>query len=74
MAVLQSNIDTAINTIEADSRVQFCMTGREVQGVRVVDRGQGGSGARFPNLTKQMRMIIANAALKIAKDNYYKKR
>ena len=73
LAVLQSNIDTAINTIEADSRVQFCMTGREVQGVRVVDRGQGGSGARFPNLTKQMRMTIANAALKRAKDNYYRK-
>ena len=73
LVVLQSNIDTAINTIEADSRVQFCMTGREVQGVRVVDRGQGGSGARFPNLTKQMRMTIANAALKRAKDNYYRK-
>ena len=73
LAVLQSNIDTAINTIEADSRVQFCMTGREVQGVSVVDRGQGGSGARFPNLTKQMRMTIANAALKRAKDNYYRK-
>ncbi|MDO4423354.1 MAG: hypothetical protein Q4C08_00975, partial [Pseudomonadota bacterium] len=28
--------------------------------------------ARFPELTKQMRMIIANAALKKAKDNYYK--
>jgi hypothetical protein len=35
--------------------------------------GRGASGARFPGLTKQMRMIIANQALKIAKDNYYKK-
>lgn len=74
LAVLQSNIDTAINAIEADPKVQFCMTGRTVDGVNnrnVVDRS--GTKGRFPELTKQMRMIIANAALKAAKDNYYKK-
>ena len=82
LAVLQRNIDTAINAIEADPTVQFCMTGREVQGMKV---GSGDNrtrtrlgekspdAARFPELTKQMRMQIATSALKIAKDNYYKK-
>ncbi len=77
LAVLQSNIDTAINAIEADQRVQWCKNGRKVDGVRnIVDRSGTESdttAGRFPQLTKQMRMIIANAALKIAKDNYYKK-
>ena len=83
LAVLQKNIDTAINTIEADPTVQYCMTGREIQGMkRTGDDGEAirtkigeksRDAARFPELTKQMRMQIANAALKTAKDNYYKK-
>lgn len=83
LAMLQANIDAAINAIEADPKVQFCMTGREVQGMKRTD-GDGKStrtrigeksadAARFPELTKQMRSIIAMSALKIAKDNYYKK-
>ena len=81
LAVLQANIDAAINVIEADPKVQFCMTGREVQGMKRSD-GEGKStrtkigdksAARFPELTKQMRSIIALSALKIAKNNYYKK-
>ncbi len=81
LAVLQANIDAAINAIESDPTVQFCMTGREVQGMKrnsadgkstrtkIGDK----SAARFPELTKQMRSIIATSALKMAKDNYYKK-
>lgn len=74
LSVLQSNIDTAINAIESDPTVQFCMTGRIVDGVNnrnVVDRSS--TTGRFPELTKQMRTIIANSALKRAKDNYYQK-
>lgn len=92
LASLQKNINNAVDLIEADPKVQFCMTGREVQGMdtrvetskgknskkktEVVVRqniGKTGEGnARFPQLTKQMRMIIANAALMRAKENYYK--
>ncbi|MDW3024552.1 MAG: hypothetical protein R8N50_02585 [Alphaproteobacteria bacterium] len=81
LAVVQANIDAAINAIEADPKVQFCMTGRQVQGLRRTN-AEGASvqtnigdknAARFPELTKQMRSIIATSALKIAKDNYYKK-
>ena len=73
LAVLQSNIDAAINSIEADPQVQYCMTGRQVQGISDVIGTANGQTARFPNLTRQMRVIIANAALKIAKDNYYRR-
>ena len=83
LAMLQANIDAAINAIEADPKVQFCMTGREVQGMKRTDAEgkstrtrigeKSADAARFPELTKQMRSIIAMSALKIAKDNYYKK-
>ena len=87
---LQNSVNLAIKTIEADPTVQYCMTGREVQGMKVSVKGKNGKRAknagttrtkigekseetaRFPELTKQMRMIVANAALKKAKDNYYK--
>ena len=83
LAMLQANIDAAINAIEADPKVLFCMTGREVQGMKRTDAEgkstrtrigeKSADAARFPELTKQMRSIIAMSALKIAKDNYYKK-
>jgi hypothetical protein len=80
---LQRNIDVAISAIESDDTVQYCMTGREVQGMKKIDKDgvvtrtrigeKSADAARFPELTKQMRMVIASAALKKAKDNYYKK-
>lgn len=83
LAQLQSSINMAIDTIESDPTVQFCMTGREVQGMKKINAdGQSirtriaeksADAARFPELTKQMRSIIASAALKSAKNNYYKK-
>ena len=72
LVLLQNNINNAINTIESNAQVNFCMTGREVQGIRnVVDRTQ--EGGRFPSLTKQMRMLIASSAIKAAMDNYYER-
>ena len=81
LAQLQQSINNAIDAIEADPKVQYCMTGRTVQGmVKSTRRGEKthekigeGGGARFPQLTKQMRMIIGTAALKQAKANYNKK-
>lgn len=82
--LLQRSINTAINAIESDSTVQYCMYGREVQGMNknVVSGGENRStrttigskeNPRFPELTKQMRTLIATAALKQAKENYYAK-
>ncbi len=78
LAVLQKNVDTAIQAIESDPTVQFCMTGREVQGMKIDKKRtkigeRSADAARFPELTKQMRTIIAASALKVAKDNYYAK-
>ena len=84
---LQNAVNSAISTIEADPTVQYCMTGREVQGMRtsqsetrqVIRRKTEGEGenatnlGRFPNLTKQVRQIIANSALKTARENYNKR-
>ncbi len=69
LQILQNNIQNAISTIEADPQVQFCVTGRSVQGV--VERGSEVS--RFENLTTQMREKIAASAIRKAMDNYYAK-
>ncbi|MDL2295966.1 hypothetical protein LJC18_04135 [Lachnospiraceae bacterium OttesenSCG-928-E19] len=72
LAALQNDINNAIKTIEADPTVQFCMTGREVQGMNNTLIGRKGEGAaRYPTLTHQMRTIIANQALKAVKEAYY---
>jgi len=77
---LQQAINQAISTIESDPTVQFCMYGREVQGMkrgaqktrdRIGEKSE--DAARFPELTKQMRKIIAAQAIKVAKANYYTK-
>lgn len=83
LAVLQRGINNAIATIEADPTVQYCMTGRRVQGLTrttKTDEGVvrnrtsfGSDEGRFTGLTQQMRMKIAASALKKAKANYYAK-
>lgn len=79
---LTSAVENAIKTIESDQVVQYCITGRKFQGMEKDEfLGTVGSDgktldsdlARFPNLTRQMRSIIANSALKNARDNYMKK-
>ena len=73
--VLKNNIDSAFRTIEADPTIQYCMTGRTVQGMKVNNQFKDikGDRARFPNLTDQIRGIIINAALKSARNNYEEK-
>lgn len=83
LAVLQRGINNAIDTIEADQTVQYCMTGRRVKGLTrttKTDEGVvrkrtsfGSDEGRFTSLTQQMRMKIATSALKKAKANYYAK-
>lgn len=74
---LQNSVDTAINLIESDPTVQSCITGKEVQGMRVNNNltniGDKSRGGRYPQLTQQIRSIISASALKAAKKNYYAK-
>ena len=71
--MLAKSIQNAINTIEADTQVQYCINGRTVQGMNVVDRGSGDIVGRFENLTGTMRGIIARSAIAIARENYNEK-
>ncbi|MBQ5700258.1 MAG: hypothetical protein IIV74_03120, partial [Alphaproteobacteria bacterium] len=71
ITLLQKNINDIINAIESDPTVQYCMTGRQIPGIKDLKHNQ--NAARFPNLTKQMRMIISNNALAVARENYNKK-
>ena len=67
---LQMNISKTISAIESDPTVQYCMTGREIPGF---EKFTGGDVVpRFPNLSQQTRLLIANAALDATRENYYK--
>ena len=74
LGALRNSINNTIYAIESDPTVQFCMTGRKVQGLKM---GQDGKAerteARFPNLTDSMKTVIAQSALKKAQDNYNKR-
>ena len=70
---LTNAVATAINTIEADQVVQYCMTGREFQGYQKILGSKSKDNPRFRNLTSQIRQIIAASALKNARDNYMEK-
>ncbi|MBO7560178.1 MAG: hypothetical protein J6T27_03400, partial [Alphaproteobacteria bacterium] len=67
---LTNAVATAINAIESDQKVQYCMTGREFQGYKEILGTDSTSNPRFPNLTSQMRQTIAASALKNARNNY----
>ena len=75
IAALRTSIETAINAIESDQTVQYCMEGRDNGWRYTKDKAVQGTGkddkARFPNLTKQMRNIITSSALAATKENYY---
>jgi len=71
---LTSAVENTINAIESDQTVQYCMTGREFQGMNnKMLGGRSKTNPRFPNLTRQIRQMIANSALKNARENYMKK-
>ncbi|MDW2994646.1 MAG: hypothetical protein R8N24_01290, partial [Alphaproteobacteria bacterium] len=70
---LVNSVNMTIDTIESDPMVQYCMTGRKVQGLvrsneSIQEIGRG--TARFPYLTQQMRKTIALHALKNAREAY----
>ena len=70
---LTNAVATAINAIESDQTVQYCKTGREFQGYQEILGTKSKNNPRFPNLTSQIRQIIAASALQNARDNYMEK-
>ncbi len=74
ITALTTTVENAIHAIESDPTVQYCMTGRKFQGMNnQMLGGRSKTDIRFPNLTSQMRQVIANSALKNARDNYMEK-
>ena len=69
---IQTAINNAVETIEADPTVKYCMTGREVPGMKDKPIGNK-NNPRFPKLTKQIRTLIAAQALSAARSNYIQK-
>ena len=74
IGTVQSAIKNAIAAIEADPTVQYCMTGREVQGFDANKIGKKGKDvSRFPNLTDQVKRTIIAYALRGAREKYDEK-
>lgn len=74
LGALKNSINNTIYAIESDPTVQFCMTGRRVQGLEM---GKDGAAerteARFPGLIDSMKVVIAQSAIQKAQANYNKK-
>ena len=70
LETLHRNIDSVIGIIESDPTVKFCMTGRQVDGIKPYS---GTVQPRFPELTKQIRTQITTQALNKARENYQAK-
>lgn len=62
-------INRAIDMIEQDVEIQYCVSGRDIGHIADWEPGQKPAGG-FPNLLNQVKMQIANAALKQAQENY----
>ena len=60
--VLNNNYKTIIDAIESDPKVTACMSGRQVQGFNENNINSGAS-QRYPNLTQNVRSIIAKAVI-----------
>ncbi len=77
IGVLGTSIKNAIAEIEADPRIQFCMTGRQVSGLTYDSGFEQVIGKKdnpkFPNLTQMARAKIINSALRSVQRNYYRK-
>lgn len=62
--ILDKAYERVVASIESDPKVQYCMTGRKVQGFNADGFGKDdGTGARFPKLTNFIRHTIASELL-----------
>lgn len=64
-------INRAIEMIEQDPEIQFCVNGRDLS--QITGKKNQKTQARFPNLLNQVKMQIAMSALRQAQNNYNKK-
>ena len=74
---IAGTINRTIELIEQDPKIQFCVSGRNLDQIVGTDKDKKGrrnepnmTEARFPNLLNEVKMQIAVAALRQAQDNY----
>ncbi|MBO4480212.1 MAG: hypothetical protein J5742_01125 [Alphaproteobacteria bacterium] len=67
-----NNINRVIDLISSDTKIQYCVTGRNLAQI-VGEKDARTTKARFPNLLNQIKIQIAMAALRKAQDNYQAK-
>ena len=67
---IAGTINRTIEMIEQDMEIQYCVSGRDLS---QITGQEGKTEARFPNLLNQVKMQIANSALRQAQNNYNKK-
>ena len=73
---IQGTINRAVKLIENDPKIQFCVEGRDLSQIKGATKTKSGkkktekTEGRFPNLLNQVKIQIANAALRKAQDNY----
>jgi hypothetical protein len=74
---MNEQIRHTIEIIEQDPRVAYCMTGRNLTGLKDSDVFSQFVGKmnnpRFPNLTKNYRTSITSSMINAVRDNYYRK-
>lgn len=81
---IAGTINRTISLLEANQKIQFCITGRDLTNIKGSKEDNNSRGkkkkkqaemtsARFPNLLNEYRTVIAMAALRQAQDNYNKK-
>ncbi len=68
---ISGTINRAIQAIEQDQKIQYCITGRNLE--QITGKKGAKTDARFPNLLNTVKMQIAIAALHQAQENYNKK-
>ena len=71
---IAGKINNTMGMIETDQKIQYCIEGRDLSQINGGKRSaKNTTTARFPNLLNNQKVIIANAAIKQANDNYNKK-
>ena len=65
---IAGTINRTIEMIEQDPEIQFCVNGRDLS--QITGKKNDKTQARYPNLLNQIKIQIANAALRQAQTNY----
>lgn len=63
--ILKGTLNRIMSSIESDPKVQYCKTGRSIQGFSGFGGIQNASSRRFSNLTDSVRSVVANYLLSL---------